>query len=178
MPREYAAGSRLYVNGNDPIRRPRAASIPAPRIRGYDPVCGNHSFGESTRRFCAGLAGEAMFHFIGPPPGAYAGPYPTKEEAIAALTSGTTFQVPESWNYEIPLTSGTLAVPFDWFDGYFRCRRQATPGHRRPPVTFTTAVWRGRCLIVRTPFDDVYDDANLYLIDLQKKQLFAMYTQP
>ncbi len=174
--REYVEGSPTYVNGQDPIWLPFASIDPVTRIRTPYYECGNRSFGESINRTCRSWAGTAMFAMTGPPPGAYAGPYPTEPEAVEALASAMKFQMPDTWNGEIPLATGPVVVD----TASFRFRNHGQSNLIPPPspdeLMPSAVVWKGRCLIVRVPREfDGGLGADIYLIDFTKLQPIGMY---
>jgi hypothetical protein len=178
--REYAAGSPTYVNGNRVIWHPQGSMDPRTRVRGYPPGCGTRSPNSWVRAWSKQWAAVVMHVLMGPPPGAYTGPYPTETEAKTALSSsGASFEMPENWDGAILLPTGTVVVDPDWF----HCRYQIEHGSTPPEILVTTAVlWEDRCLIVKVPRDiDPKPHglhADIYLIDIQKSQMFGMYSQP
>jgi hypothetical protein len=176
---EYARGSPAFVNGNDVIWHPQRNIDPVTRIRSHYTSCGTRSGNSWLRSFANDLAETVMYRLIGPPPGAYTGPYPTQHEAEMAIVSGTKFQISVDWDRHIHLPTGTVILPRDWchlpveelLDGL-----GPSAGSDMQP---SAVLWKGRCLIVKIPWMDNGDTgAKLCLIDAQKLEMFAMYLQP
>jgi hypothetical protein len=175
---EYRKGSPIYVNGNAPIVYPRASIDRRTRIRGVRPGCG-FSRRNEVYNWAEAATGTLMYHLMGPPPGAYAGPYPTEAEAEAALaSSGMKIHMDPEMIDTISLPSGKVVLPTS-----LRCQYQEHKGSVDQQLLVPTmAIWNQRCLIVKVPRDmnpkpyGPYED--IYLIDIQKSQMFAMYSRP
>jgi len=176
--RAYALGSSIYVNGNAPICYPVSSIDHRTRIRGQYNFCGNCRLNQ-VRQFAERSAGVVMYCLMGPPPGAYTGPYPTQAEAEAALAlSGTKIEVNSDWIEMIALPSGNVVL-----QNTIRCWCQEQASWMLPQMLVPTAViWKQRCLIVKVPRDvdprPYGPYADIFLIDIQNGQMFGMYSQP
>jgi hypothetical protein len=172
---QYAMGSRLYVNGNDLIWHPNGSIDRRTRIRGHNPGCGTRSPNEWVTSLGVYWGGKVMFNVIGPPPGAYTGPYPTPAEAALALKQGVPFQIGDDQT-SIPLPSGAVTIDSKWLACHYQLRKPTTPAP--PPQTLipTAVLWKNRCMIVKVP-RDAQDAplADVYLIDTVKMQMIAMW---
>jgi hypothetical protein len=174
----YVMGSSIYVNGNTPITYPEASIDRQTRIRTRGPGCG-FSHSNEVSNWAQELAGSLMYHLMGPPPGAYTGPYPTQVEAESALaSSGVRIVFDPTFDDTVVLPSAKVTLP-----GSLHCQYQQQPGSVPPEMLVpTAAIWKQRCLILRVPRDldpkpyGPYED--IYLIDIQTSQMFAMYSRP
>ncbi len=117
-----------------------------------------------------------MYHLIGPPPGAYTGPYPSESEAMAALATGTKFSMPDNWDGTISFSGKSFRFDPDWFMSHYRLRSSSTTAPSPDALMPSAVLWKGTCLIVKVPRD--VDDgpfSDVYLIDTQKSEMFGMY---
>jgi hypothetical protein len=85
---EYAAGGSDYVRPvNQPPWHPNGNPDPHTRIRGFDPGCGTRSMNYWVRAMARRNGARIMHAILGPPPGAYLGPYPTAAECVRLIGS-------------------------------------------------------------------------------------------
>jgi hypothetical protein len=72
----------------------------------------------------------------------------------------------------------TLQTGSDWFDSHIQERRPEEPADRKVDLTPRAGLWQGRCLIIRVPRDMPVGQpfADVFFIDVQRPQLFAMFS--
>lgn len=177
--RDYVTGSSRYVyaRGMYPWT-PQGSVDRATRIRGNDPGCGTRAPNEWVRSSAGRLAGSVMSRLVGPPGGAYTGPYPTEREALAAVASGGVALPPAALEGEQLSVSGVM-IPISgyWFHSHHKLRRPEEPFDPTVDLTPRAALFQQRCLIVRVPCDMPAGQAHadVYLIDVLRAELFAMF---
>jgi hypothetical protein len=170
--RDYAAGSHLYVRGEyDAIQTPQGSANPVTRVRGYDPGCGTRSPNSWLTRGAQRRAISIMHALIGPPPGAYRGEYPTKEECLRALRESGQDQKQRFLEQGlVRLGPRSLLVLPEQFLRWDFVVRQPDPGPAR------AALFGQQCLIVRVPREASAPKlAVIHLFDVTTGRPFAVY---
>jgi hypothetical protein len=117
-------------------------------------------------RAAASLTFRLLFHFLGPMPGAYVGPYPRKQEALTAIERNATTVDAEAWSNRRFTAAGRELLLPPKIRGW-------GSGPKSLPVT--VALVGGTCLLVHEE-DDNYE--YIRLIDLGGFGLFATYRYP
>jgi hypothetical protein len=123
------------------------------------------------------LAGSVMFRLIGPPRGAYTGPYPTEAQALSAVATGTPVSAAMLASDQLIAAGVTLQIDPYWFPCQYQERRPEEPADPNVDATPRASLWQARCLIVRIPRDMPMGQAaaDVYLIDVQRPELFALF---
>jgi hypothetical protein len=174
---DYAHGTSRYVYQNSEYAwTPQGSIDPVTRIRGHNPGCGTRPDNAWVTALAGGLAIDIMHPLIGPPRGAYTGPYPTLEESVAALqSSGSPLNPDDLFEGHIKVSGIKLEVDPYWFHCHYQLR---TPTSTHPALNIapTAVLYQNRCLIIRVVWDtDPTPLSEIYLIDVRAPALFAMY---
>jgi hypothetical protein len=165
---DYAHGDIRYVRATyDIIQYPQGSLNPRARVRGFDPGCGTHNENYWLRAMAEAAAIPIMHALIGPPPGAYTGPYPTDVEAIHAVLTGGVKQSPEARRSGV-IRVGTTQVQVDCD----QLERIQTSGNPSPLIA---AGFGSQCLVVLADNDVQPQYSAIILFDVWRGQAFAMY---
>ena len=168
--REYAHGGSRYVRGPyNMIQSPQGSLKPDTRVRGFDPGCGTHSSNYWLRYWADRQAIPIMHFIMGPPPGAYRGPYPTLDESLTALESGAVLPKSQVESGHIIIGGKAFSVDSDQLDRWGYVIKVPDPA----PVK--AAVYHSGCVIVRVPRSLQPRCAAVYLFDAVTGQCFAVY---
>jgi len=169
--REYANGGGRYVRGEcNNVETPQGSLKPDTRVRGFDPGCGTHSSNAWLRYWAEGEAIPIMHAIMGPPRGAYTGPYPTFEESLKALETGTVQVMSPELSGTV--TAGGITVNPENDPGLFHW---GSVVGKPDPAPVTAALYKQQCVIVRIPRDLRPPLAAIYLIDAATGRCFAVY---
>jgi hypothetical protein len=128
------------------------------------------------------LALRTMVFFFGPPSSAYDGPYPTREEAMAAVSAGGVPVSAEQFvSGALPTDTGDIRIDMQVMEkvgihlfplsGYGM-------GEAREGEQLHSVLWQGRCLILRwrrKQDADQEKDEVILLIDRRNSRPFAVY---
>jgi hypothetical protein len=123
---------------------------------------------------------------LGPPSGTYDGPYPTREEALAAFTPGTRVSLAEFRSGAIPTDSGLVRIDPAVAEKIVRFLMPLSgyalgeQGELFEDEQLSAALWRKRCLILRWRLSgalliDGETAENVILIDVRTSKPFAVY---
>jgi hypothetical protein len=166
----YRQGSSQFVPARSyVIQWPRGNVDPTTRVLGLRKAwCGTGADDDRAMRAAKLWCVPIMHALVGPPPGAYLGPYPTKAEAVQALNSGGQRQDESRMRYELVVGSTTVPIA--------SCLRdQWGWGQQDTSSAPTAAIFKNRCLVVRVPRSDNPKVASIHLIDVADGRNFAMY---
>lgn len=126
---------------------------------------------------------RTLAFLLGPPADTYDGPYPTREEAVAASTPGSPVSAGEFVSGRIPTASGMISIDQDTmeklgrfifpFSGY-------ASGDPLDGEQLYAALLRERCLVLRwremsLPETTDETDEVVVLIDIRNSRPFAVY---
>ena len=169
--REYASGGPSYVRpGDAAIQTPQGSDHPRTRLRGFDPGCGTRSENYWLRSSAAALARVLMHSVIGPPPGAYTGPYPTLAQCLTFLRQQGQPQPSRLIEQGIIQVGGTR-YPLQAYD-ILRWGFVVNEPDRAP---VTAGLFQSQCLVVRVPHDQNPPLASVKLFDATSGRAFAEY---
>lgn len=168
---DYSMGDLRYVRDRlNWVSTPQGSMKPDTRVRGFDPGCGTRSSNYWLRRSCEDLAVPVMHWVMGPPPGAYTGPYPTFDECQTALKQGGQAQ-PKS-----AVERGIIVVGGSRFQlDQHELNRFGYVIELPDPSPVTAALFKQQCLVMRIPRDLKTRLATIYLIDITTCEPFAVY---
>jgi hypothetical protein len=159
----YAAGDGAYVPRDDlTIPSPIGSIDPVTRVLGLQrSTCGTHDNDYWMRQIARRACIPVMYKLMGPPPGAYRGPYPTKAEALDALAHR---------DVRRPIVIGSPEAPVRANLGLWYWDRNVPD-----PAPMAAAYFKKDCLIVRVPRDLKPQRAAVYLIDAKTGRMFGCY---
>ena len=126
---------------------------------------------------------HALSLLLGPPADTYDGPYPTKQEAVAASTPGTPVSAGEFVSGRIPTASGMVSIDRNTIEKLGRFIFPLSGYASGDPFEdeqMYAALLRERCLILRLrgispPETTEEADEVVVLIDIRNSRPFAVY---
>jgi hypothetical protein len=177
---EYAAGTRRFVKTNDAYEY-RFNIDPITRVRSRADEYDASDANTWVWRLAEDTAEWVMYWIIGPPPGAYDGPYPTEAEARATIDGAGAATVLVGNTARPTLSVGGRSAPINtdvldhWGFVLSEDQRRLAPGNVRQPVR--AALVGGRCAVVAWPHapESVDPLIELILIDMNTGRIFARY---
>jgi hypothetical protein len=110
-----------------------------------------------------------MHALVGPPPGAYTGPYPTLEESLKTLETGSVQTGAAIQRGRVTVNGKSFQLVGDQLNWWGYVVTQPDPA----PIK--AAVYKKSCVVVRVPRDLRPRLAAIYLFDATTGQCFAVY---